>query len=99
MLAPIRLTQQWFRSLRMRRGGPKSLRLRLVLLSGTLVAVVALALSALHVDSIVESLSSSAVKSSGMATNLVSDFLIQRIQEHFSDYLEPSTEEDARAIV
>jgi signal transduction histidine kinase len=96
MLASIRLPS--FRSL-IGPGGPISLRLRLVLLIGTLVVLVALALSALHVDSLVDSLSSSAFERSRLASSQISPFLISRIREHYSDYLEPETEEDTRSIV
>jgi signal transduction histidine kinase len=99
MLARIRLALQSLRSFRIGRGGPKSLRFRLVLLSGTLVVLVALALSALHVDSLVDSLSSSAIKSSDMASALVFSFLKERIREHYSDYREAADQEDMRSIV
>jgi signal transduction histidine kinase len=99
MLARIRLPLPSFRRFRLGRGGPKSLRFRLVLLSGTLVVLVALALSALHVDSLVDSLSSSAIKSSDMASALVFSFLRERIREHYSDYREATDQEDMRSIV
>jgi signal transduction histidine kinase len=99
MLARIRLPLPSLRSFLIGRGGPKSLRFRLVLLSGTLVAVVALAISALHVDSLVDFLSHSAVDGSGRVSQQIFDSLRESIPERYSDYQQPATGEDTRAIV
>jgi signal transduction histidine kinase len=98
MLARIRLPLP-FRNFLIGGGGPKSLRFRLVLLSGTLVAVVALAISALHVDSLVDFLSNSAVQGSGRVSQQIFDNLRESIPEHYGDYQQPATGEDTRAIV
>jgi len=63
-----------------------SLRVRLVLLTVTLVALVAVALSALHLDSLVNTLSDDALDRSRHATQEVSSFLVDHINEHSREY-------------
>jgi signal transduction histidine kinase len=63
-----------------------SLRVRLVLLTVTLVALVAVALSALHLETLVNTLSADALDRSQRASQEVSSFLIDHIRQHVADY-------------
>jgi signal transduction histidine kinase len=66
-----------------------SLRVRLVLLTVTLVALVAVALSALHLNTLVNTLSEDALDRSDLAKKEVMFFLVDHINEidqHSSDY-------------
>jgi signal transduction histidine kinase len=63
-----------------------SLRVRLVLLTVTLVALVAVALSALHLETLVNTLSADAFERSERATQEVSSFLIDHINQHAGEY-------------
>jgi signal transduction histidine kinase len=58
-----------------------SLRIRLILLIGVLVALVAVALSALHLDSLVDSLSTQALDRSVQAGQQVSTFVADHINQ------------------
>src|ERR1035438_1463304 len=63
-----------------------SLRVRLVLLIVALVALVAVALSALHLDTLVDTLSADALDRSERATQEVSSFLVDHINQHSGEY-------------
>jgi signal transduction histidine kinase len=63
-----------------------SLRVRLVLLTLTLVALVAVALSALHLDTLVNTLSMDAFDRSQRASEEVSSFLIEHLKAHTAEY-------------
>jgi signal transduction histidine kinase len=76
-----------------------SLRIRLVLLIVTLVALVAVALSALHVDSLVDSVSAAAIERSKLAGEQILSFLIDHIRQDSQDYSPASTEEETRSLV
>ncbi|HEY7334789.1 MAG TPA: ATP-binding protein [Bryobacteraceae bacterium] len=76
-----------------------SLRVRLILLIVTLVALVAVALSALYVDSLVDSVSEAAIERSKLASKQITTFLLDRIKEDSQDYERVSTEEETRALV
>jgi len=62
------------------------LRVRLVLLTVTLVALVAVALSALHLKTLVDTLSAYALERSEHATQEVSSFLIDHLNQHSKEY-------------
>ena len=63
-----------------------SLRVRLVLLTLTLVALVAVALSALHLNTLVNTLSSDALERSQRASQEISSFLIDHVTHHVAEY-------------
>jgi signal transduction histidine kinase len=75
-----------------------SLRLRLILLIVALVALVAVALSALHLDTLLRSLSEDAAKQSELASQQVSSFLSDHVNQHYKDRATPSTMEQTRAV-
>ncbi len=62
-----------------------SLRIRLALLIVALVTLVALALSALHLETLVDTLSTDAFDRSNRASQEVSSFLIDHIRQHARD--------------
>jgi signal transduction histidine kinase len=62
-----------------------SLRVRLVLLTLTLVALVAVALSALHLETLVNTLSEDALERSEHAAQEVNSYLIDHINQHSGD--------------
>jgi len=62
-----------------------SLRIRLVLLTVTLVALVAVALSALHLETLVNTLSEDALEGSEHAAQEVNSYLIDHINQHSGD--------------
>jgi signal transduction histidine kinase len=63
-----------------------SLRVRLVLLTVTLVALVAVALSVLHLETLVNTLSQDAFDRSQRASQEVSSFIVGHIQDHVAEY-------------
>ncbi|MBZ5602016.1 MAG: hypothetical protein LAO79_06900, partial [Acidobacteriia bacterium] len=67
-----------------------SLRVRLVLVIVALVTVVALALSILHLDSLVKSLTESAYQRSSNTSQLVQIFVIDHINQHTREYETPA---------
>jgi signal transduction histidine kinase len=75
-----------------------SLRLRLILLIVALVALVAVALSGLHLDTLLRSLSDDAAKQSELASQQVSSFLSDHVNQHFKDRATPSTTEETHAV-
>lgn len=66
-----------------------SLRVRLVLVIVALVTVVAIALSILHLDSLVDSLTDSAYQRSDNTSQLVQIFVTDHINQHTSEYETP----------
>ncbi len=62
------------------------MRVRLVLLTVTLVALVAVALSALHLETLVNTLSAGALERSEHATQEVNSFLIDHLNQHAKEY-------------
>src|SRR5271168_1473904 len=75
-----------------------SLRLRLILLIVALVALVAVTLSALHLNTLLRSLSEGATKQSELASQQVSSFLSDHVNQHYKDRATPSTMEETRAV-
>ncbi|HEY4364666.1 MAG TPA: ATP-binding protein [Bryobacteraceae bacterium] len=75
-----------------------SLRVRLVLLIVVLVVLVAVALSALQLDSLVNSLSTLAIERSERASQQVSSFLIDDINQHSEEYETPIDVEQTKAL-
>lgn len=75
-----------------------SLRLRLILLVAALVALVAVALSALHLSSLVDSLSADAIGRGDLASHQINSFLIDRINQRSEDYEAPSTVDETKAL-
>lgn len=75
-----------------------SLRLRLILLIVALVALVAVTLSALHLDTLLRSLSGDAAKQSELASQQVSSFLSDHVNQHYKDRATPATMEETRAV-
>src|SRR5215469_8719020 len=76
-----------------------SLRIRLVLLSVTLVALVALALSALHLESLVDSASAAALERSQTANEQITSFLLDHIRQSVKEYPPPKTDEETKLLV
>jgi signal transduction histidine kinase len=76
-----------------------SLRIRLVLLSVTLVALVAIALSALHLDSLVDSASAAALERSQAANDQITSFLLDHIRQGVKEYPLPKTDEETQSLV
>jgi signal transduction histidine kinase len=75
-----------------------SLRLRLVLLIVTLVVLVALVLSALHLNSLVNSLSSDAIERSQFVGQQVNSFLVDRINRQSQEFDTPATLDETKAL-
>lgn len=75
-----------------------SLRVRLVLLIVAMVAVVALALSALQLDNVVEALSSNAILFSRLASQETYDLLVDRLDQHAQDYGAAKTEQELKYL-
>jgi signal transduction histidine kinase len=75
-----------------------SLRLRLILLIVALVALVAVTLSALHLDTLLRSLSDDAAKQSELASQQVSSFLSDHVNQHYKDRATPSTMQETRTV-
>ena len=76
-----------------------SLRIRLVLLSVTLVALVALALSALHLESLVDSTTAAALDRSETANEQITSFLLDHIRQGVRDNPPPKTDEETQSLV
>lgn len=74
-----------------------SLRVRLVLLIVAVVTLVALALSALHLDNLVNSLSDDALERSKLASQQVQAFIIDHINQH-SDEFETTSLDETKAV-
>ncbi|MGH9558070.1 MAG: sensor histidine kinase, partial [Bryobacteraceae bacterium] len=75
-----------------------SLRIRLVLAIVALVAAVAVALGVLHLDTLVNSLSSDALQRSDLASHQVESFLSDQIYKHSVEYAPPATAEERVAL-
>jgi signal transduction histidine kinase len=75
-----------------------SLRLRLILLIVALVALVAVTLSALHLDTLLRSLSDDAAKQSELASQQVSSFLSDHVNQHYKDRATPATMEETHEV-
>ena len=68
-----------------------SLRVRLVLVIVALVTAVAVALSALHLDSLANALSADALERSNLASQQVGTFVTDHIKQHGEDYAAPAS--------
>jgi signal transduction histidine kinase len=75
-----------------------SLRVRLVILVVALVTLVAVAYSALYLDSLVNSLSADALERSELASQQVNAFIIDRINLHSELYETPANLEETKAL-
>ena len=75
-----------------------SLRVRLVLLIVAMVAIVGIALSALQLDNLVDSLSSNAIFLSSLASQETYSLLLDRLDQRAEDYAAAKTEEEFRAL-
>ena len=75
-----------------------SLRVRLILLIVALVGFVAVALSALHLNSLVNSLAAAAIERSQLASQQVSSFLIDHINQQSEDYGAPTTLDETKSL-
>ncbi len=75
-----------------------SLRVRLTLLIVALVALVAVALSALYLDSLVNSLSGEAIERSRVASQQISAFLIDHFNAQSESYEAPANVEDTKGL-
>ncbi len=75
-----------------------SLRVRLTLLIVALVALVAVALSALYLDNLVNSLSEEAKERSRVASQQISAFLIDHFNAQSENYEAPANVDDTKAL-
>lgn len=75
-----------------------SLRVRLVLVIITLVTVVAVALSILHLDTLVNSLSQDVLQRSNLAKEQVQSFVTNQITQRAEDYATPTSIEETKAL-
>ncbi len=75
-----------------------SLRFRLILLIVALMGLVAVALSALHLDTLIRSLSADAAKQSELASQQVSSFLSDHVNQHYKERATPQNMEETRAV-
>ena len=75
-----------------------SLRLRLILVTLGLVTLVAVALSALYLDSLVDSLATEAIDRSDFAAQQVNTFLADHINQHSTAYESPKTIIETKAL-
>jgi signal transduction histidine kinase len=75
-----------------------SLRVRLVLVIVALVTVVAIALSILHLDTMINSLTESAFQRAGNTSQLVQIFVIDHINQHTKEYETPQDFEGEVAL-
>ena len=75
-----------------------SLRVRLVLLIVALVIVVALALSAFHLNSLMNSLSDDAIERGDWASQQIKTFVVDHITQHSKEYDTPSTIEETKEL-
>ena len=75
-----------------------SLRIRLVLLIVALVTLVAVALSGLYLDRLVNSLWAGAFERSELASQQVNAFIVEHINQHAQEYQAPSDFEQTKAL-
>jgi signal transduction histidine kinase len=75
-----------------------SLRVRLILLTVTLVTLVAFVLSALYLNSLVNTLSANALERSELTSQQVNAFLIDHINQHSGEFVTPANVADTKAI-
>src|SRR5438045_1266886 len=75
-----------------------SLRFRLILLTVALVALVALALSALYLRTLVDSLTKEASARSEFASQQVNSFLTDHINQHLEEYQIPKSMEETKIL-
>lgn len=75
-----------------------SLRVRLTLLIVALVALVAVALSALYLNNLVNSLSAEAIERSRVASQQISAFLIDHFNAQSENYEAPANVEDTKGL-
>jgi signal transduction histidine kinase len=75
-----------------------SLRIRLILLVVALVTLVAVALSALYLDNLVNSLSAEAIERSRVASQQINNFLIDHFNAQSEEYEAPANVEDTKAL-
>src|SRR5258708_1780878 len=75
-----------------------SLRLRLVLLTVALAALMAVALSALELETLVNSVSTEAYERSDFASQQVKQFLLDHIMQHSEDVGLPTSLEHVREL-
>ncbi|HLH38085.1 MAG TPA: HAMP domain-containing sensor histidine kinase [Bryobacteraceae bacterium] len=75
-----------------------SLRVRLVLVIVVLVTLVAAALSVLHLDTLINSLSEDALQRSELVSQQVKSYVIEQVNEVSSEYATPSDLEETIAL-
>jgi signal transduction histidine kinase len=75
-----------------------SLRVRLILLVVALVALVAVALSAMYLNNLVKSLSDEAIERSRVASQQINNFLIDHFNAQSVGYAAPANAEDTKAM-
>ena len=75
-----------------------SLRIRLVLLIVALVTLVAVALSGLYLDRLVNSLWAGAFERSELASQQVDAFIVDHINQHVEEYETPTSVEQTKAL-
>jgi signal transduction histidine kinase len=75
-----------------------SLRARLVVLIVAMVTLVAVAYSALYLDSLVNSLSADALERGELASQQVNAFIIERVNRHSDEYEKPLNVEETKAL-
>src|ERR1700733_16330332 len=75
-----------------------SLRVPLILLVVALVTLVAVALSALYLDNLVNSLSAEAIERSRVASQQINNFLIDHFNAQSVGYAAPANAEDTKAM-
>ena len=75
-----------------------SLRVRLILLTVALVTLVAVVLSGLYLNSLVNTLSAGALERSELAGQQVNAFVIDHINQHSAEYPAPSNLEETKAL-
>lgn len=75
-----------------------SLRLRLILLTVTLVAVVVVVLSALYLNSLVDSLSTTALERAQLVSQQVNAFITDRINRQSPDHPAPANIEETKVL-
>ena len=74
-----------------------SLRVRLLLLIVALVTVVAVALSILHINTLINTMSDDALDRSRLASQQVSAFIVDQINQHSQQYDAPATLDETKA--
>src|SRR5579862_1787635 len=75
-----------------------SLRVRLVLVIIALVTVLAFALSALNLDTLVNTLSDDALQRSELAKDQVQSFVTAQIRQHADEYAAPASMDEMKAL-